>query len=42
MKETYKNWGIPQTVILKKIVQAKNRDNTIKKKEVPQTLIKKK
>ena len=33
MKETYKNWGIPLTVITKETVQAKkNRDNEIKKK----------
>ena len=39
MKETYKNWGIPLTVITKETVQAKNRDNKIKKKkEVLQTL----
>ena len=42
MKETYKNWGIPLTVIQKETVQAKNRDNEIKKKEVLQTLNKKK
>ena len=36
-----KNWGIPQTVITKETVQAKNRDNEIKKKEVLQTLDKK-
>ena len=41
MKETYKNWGIPLTVITKETVQAKNRDNKIKKKEVLQTLNKK-
>ena len=41
MKETYKNWGIPLTVITKKTVQAKNRDKKIKKKEVLQTLNKK-
>ena len=38
MKETYKNWGIPLTVIIKETVQAKFRDNKIKKKEVLQTL----
>ena len=33
MKETYKNWGIPLTVNTKKeTVQAKNRDNKIKRK----------
>ena len=32
------NWGIPLTVITKEIVQAKDRDNEIKKKEVLQTL----
>ena len=32
MKETYeKNWGIPLTVITKETVQAKGRDNKIKK-----------
>ena len=43
-KEDLQNWGIPLTVIPKKeTVQAKkNRDNTIKKKEVLQTLNKKK
>ena len=41
MKETYKNWGIPLTVITKEKVQAKNRDNKTKKKEVLQTLNKK-
>ena len=42
MKETYQNWGIPLTVIPKEeTVQAKNRDNEIKKKEVLQTLKKK-
>ena len=35
MKETYKNWGIPLTVITKETVQAKNRDNEIKKKRGP-------
>ena len=31
MKETYKNWGHPADC--KETVQAKNRDNEIKKKE---------
>ena len=38
MKETYKNGGIPLTVITKETVQAKDGDNKIKKKEVLQTL----
>ena len=36
MKETYtKNWGILLTVITKETVQAKNRDNKIKKERGP-------
>ena len=35
MKETYKNWGIPLIVIMKEIVQEKNRDNKIKKERGP-------
>ena len=35
MKETYKNWGIPLTVITKETVQAKDRDNKIKKERGP-------
>ena len=35
MKETYKNWDIPLTVITKETVQAKNRDNKIKKRRGP-------
>ena len=39
MKETYKNWGIPLTVVTKRNNSGKkNRDNKIKKKEVLQTL----
>ena len=39
MKETYEAGGIPLTVIKKETVQAKKtRDNEIKKKEVLQTL----
>ena len=41
MKETYKNWGIPLTVITKETIQAKDRDNKIEKKEVLPTLRKK-
>ena len=42
MKETYKNWGIPLTVIIKETVQAKDKDNkNKKKKELLQTLNKK-
>ena len=39
MKATYKNWGIPLTLITKETVQEKNRDK--KMKEVLQTLNKK-